>query len=206
MIIPLFPLHTSLFPGGRLPLKIFEARYMDMATACLKNESPFGVCLLADGEEVARPGQSAATPHEIGTLATIDEWDMPQLGVLHVNTQGSQRFRIRRSWQGAAALLQAEVELLPDEPTVAVPSRYDVLVSLLRAIIDETVSGSSSSPFQIPYRYDDASWVSMRLSEVLPVPALARQKLLEVDDGLIRMEIVYRILESQNLLPVTSLQ
>src|SRR5262245_37563064 len=90
MNVPLFPLGTVLFPGGQLPLKIFEARYMDMAKVCIKDGSPFGVCLIASGREVGTP----ALPHSVGTLARIDSWDMPQLGLLHVQCRGSERFRI----------------------------------------------------------------------------------------------------------------
>jgi Lon protease-like protein len=79
-----------LFPGGRLPLRIFEQRYMEMAKACLRDGTPFGVCLIRDGAEVG----AAATPMEVGTLAKIESWDMPQLGVLQVSALGERRFRI----------------------------------------------------------------------------------------------------------------
>ena len=198
MIVPLFPLHATLFPGGHLALKIFEARYMDMASACLKDGSPFGVCLLAQGEEVARPGLPAATPHAIGTLARIDEWDMPQLGVLHITAAGTQRFRIRRSWTDSAALLQGEVELLTAEAAAPVPAQYAALVALLRGIVEEA---GALALYPLPHAFDDASWVGMRLAEVLPIPALAKQKLLEVEDALLRLEIVYRFLDGKGLLP-----
>src|SRR5262245_4738255 len=82
--LPLFPLNTVLFPGGRLPLRIFEQRYMDMAKACLKDSSPFGVCMIREGLEVGDP----AVPADVGTLARITNWDMPQLGMLHVVALG----------------------------------------------------------------------------------------------------------------------
>ena len=88
--IPLFPLGTVLFPGGLLPLKIFEQRYLDMAAACLKDDKPFGICLIAEGGEVGAP----AAPHPVGTLATIGDWEMEQLGILMVTVHGSRRFRI----------------------------------------------------------------------------------------------------------------
>ena len=106
--MPLFPLNTVLFPGERLPLRIFERRYMDMASACLRDQAPFGVCLIREGKEVGEP----ATPHEVGTLARIVHWDMEQLGVLQIVAEGGQRFRIleRRVENG---LLRASTELLP---------------------------------------------------------------------------------------------
>jgi Lon protease-like protein len=107
MIIPLFPLHSVLFPGGRLPLRIFEQRYMDMAKVCLKESSSFGICLIAAGEEVARPGRKPAAPHAVGTLAHIADWDMQQLGVLDIVAQGGDRFRLLRHWVEPSGLLRA---------------------------------------------------------------------------------------------------
>ena len=203
MLIPLFPLHTVLFPGARLALKVFEARYMDMTTACLKDGSTFGVCLISSGNEVAGAGQAAATPHAIGALASITEWDMLSLGVLHINTLGGQRFRVLSATPNAASLLMAEIELLPDEAAVPVPGEYAPLVALLRAIIEQQTENLSNL-FQLPCHYDDASWVGMRLAQVMPIPEIAKQKLLEVDEPLIRLEILFRFLSGQGLLPARS--
>src|ERR1700687_3637053 len=92
--LPLFPLKTVLFPGGLLPLKVFEQRYITMTKACLKDDKPFGVCLLTRGDEVA-PGPGPATEFApIGTLARIVDWDMPQLGILRLRTEGATRFQV----------------------------------------------------------------------------------------------------------------
>ena len=200
MLIPLFPLHTTLFPGARLALKIFEARYMDMTTACLKDGSAFGVCLISSGEEVARAGQAPTTPHAIGSLASIAEWDMLSLGVLHINILGGQRFRVLSANPNASSLLMAEIELLADEVSVSVPSEYAPLVVLLRAIIEQQTDNMSHA-FQQPYHYEDASWVGMRLAQVMPIPEIAKQKLLEIDDPLTRLEILFRFLNGRGLLP-----
>src|SRR3954471_18486567 len=114
--VPLFPLNTVLFPGGRLPLRIFEQRYMDMAKACLKDNSPFGVCLIVDGKEVGEP----AIPADVGTLARIATWDMPQLGVLEVVAVGSQRFRIKEQRAGSNGLVRGDVELLNADQDAAI--------------------------------------------------------------------------------------
>ncbi len=92
---PLFPLKTVLFPGGLLPIKVFEQRYIDMAKACLKSGRPFGVCLITQGDEVATVPGVAPEIANVGTLARIVDWDMPQLGILHVATQGESRFQVR---------------------------------------------------------------------------------------------------------------
>lgn len=88
--IPIFPLGTVLFPGGVLPLKLFEARYLDMAARCMRSNSPFGVCLISEGGEVGEP----AVPHGLGTIARIVDWDMSQPGLLFIKTVGGERFRI----------------------------------------------------------------------------------------------------------------
>lgn len=199
MIIPLFPLQSVLFPGGRLPLRIFETRYMDMAKVCLKDGTPFGICLIASGEEVAHPGQGAAQPHEIGTLAHIADWDMQQLGVLNVTAQGGSRFRIVKQWTEPSQLLRAEVEAIADPAVLPIPGDYARLVPLLRAIVEE-MAKSNAGP-ATPHRFFDAGWLGMRYAEVLPIPALAKQKLLEIEDSLDRLEIIYRYLESKGLLP-----
>jgi len=195
--IPLFPLQSVLFPGGRLPLRIFEQRYMDMAKVCLKENSPFGVCLIARGLEVAQAGKAAAEPHGIGTLAHLADWDMPQLGVLNVTAQGSQRFRILHHWAEPSRLLRADVELIAEEDTIPIPGDYARLVPLLRVIVAELGPLAPAAP----HRFFDAGWIGMRYAEVLPIPPAAKQKLLEVEDSIDRLEIIFRFLESKGLLP-----
>jgi Lon protease-like protein len=193
MNIPLFPLNSVLFPGGRLPLKIFETRYMDMAKVCLKEGSPFGLCLIEHGEEVG----AIAHPYQVGTLAHIAEWDMPQLGVLQVIVQGGSRFRISKQWAEPSKLLRAEVDAIPDAPVQPIPGAYARLVPLLRVIIEELGQDGPATPHQ----FFDAGWLGMRYAEVLPIPGVAKQKLLEVEDSIDRLEIIYRFLESKDLLP-----
>ena len=123
-------LQSVLFPGGRLPLRIFEQRYMDMAKVCLKHSSSFGICLIARGEEVARAGRKAAEPHAVGTLAHIADWDMQQLGVLNIIAQGGERFRLLRHWTEDSGLLCGEIELIATPPALPVPGPYARLVPL----------------------------------------------------------------------------
>jgi Lon protease-like protein len=200
MIIPLFPLQSVLFPGGRLPLRIFEQRYMDMAKVCLKESASFGICLIVRGEEVAQPGRKAAEPHAVGTLAHIADWDMPQLGVLNIIAQGGDRFRLRRHWAEASGLLKGEIELIPAPAVLPIPGTYARLVPLLRAIVADMAGSAPNAP-ATPHRFFDAGWLGMRYAEVLPIPAVAKQKLLEIEDSIDRLEIIYRFLESKGLLP-----
>jgi Lon protease-like protein len=170
--LPLFPLNTVLFPGGHLPLRIFEKRYMDMASACLRGPSPFGVCLIREGTEVGAP----ATPHEVGTLAKIVEWDMEQLGVLQIVARGEQRFRVLERHVEADGLINASIELLADDENAARPDANDACVALLKRAIAE-----HPALIEPPHRLDSSAWVGARLTELLPLPLEIKQQLLEAD-------------------------
>lgn len=190
--IPIFPLNTVLFPGGILPLKIFEQRYLDMAAACMKENTPFGICLIASGNETG----AAAEPHPFGTLATIANWEMEQLGILMITAQGGRRFRIIDSAPGPGNLLEGTVELLPETVAAALPPERERLLPLLRRIVDDL--GNERIPE--PHRYDDAEWVGYRITEVLPIQNLAKQKLLELEDPLARLELLEKFLDQRKLL------
>ncbi|KAB2928320.1 MAG: peptidase S16 [Dechloromonas sp.] len=190
--LPLFPLNTVLFPGGMQPLKIFEQRYLDMAAACMKENSPFGICLIASGSETGK----AAEPHPVGTLATIGDWEMEQLGILHITARGGRRFRIIETQSNGANLLEATVELLAAGEPAAVPLERQRLLPLLQRIVKDL--GPQRMPE--PHRFDDAEWVGYRITEVLPIQNLAKQKLLELDDPLARLEILETFLDQRKLL------
>lgn len=190
--IPLFPLSAVLFPGGMLPLKIFEQRYLDMAAVCMKENTPFGICLIASGEETG----SAAVPHPVGTLASIANWEMEQLGILMITAQGGRRFRIIDTEVGPGNLLEATVELLADAVPSPLPAERERLLPLLRRVVKDL--GNERIPE--PHRYDEAEWVGYRITEVLPIQNLAKQKLLELEDPLARLEILEKFLDQRKLL------
>jgi Lon protease-like protein len=189
--VPIFPLNTVLFPGGLLPLRVFEARYMDMTRECLKHDEPFGVCLIRQGSEVGAP----AVPEEVGCLAKIREWDMQQQGILNLKTLGSQRFRILERQANTQGLISASVELIPPDASIAVPDEYAACTKLLEMIVLD----QGKSVFAEPHAFNDAAWVGYRLTEILPVPLVAKQKLLELSDSLGRLSILQRFLESRGL-------
>jgi len=188
--IPIFTLNTVLYPDSLLPLKIFEQRYMDMAKACMKDQLPFGVCLIQTGEEVGSP----ATPHGVGTLARIINWDMPQLGILHITAQGEQRFLIEDSKVGANGLISAQVSVLSQETAQSIPAEYAACQDVLRHIIEE-LGESHFTPLQM----DNAAWVGYRLAEALPIKSSARQDLLEMNDSTTRLKILLEFLKRQGL-------
>ena len=189
--IPLFPIGSVLFPGGVLVLRVFEQRYLDMAAACMKNSAPFGVCLIASGKEVGEP----AVPHLIGTLAHISQGDMPQLGILMLSLRGGSRFRIVSQTSQSNGLLWAKVELLGEQESQAIPVAQAGLLPLLKKVTGDL--GPDKMPE--PHTYDDAAWVGYRLTEVLPIQALAKQKLLELDDPVSRLEILFTYLAQRKL-------
>ena len=168
-----------LFPGGRLPLKLFEQRYLEMAKECLKDNSPFGVCLIQEGAEVG----AAAVPYPVGTVARIATWDMPQLGVLQIVALGERRFRLRERQVEANGLARAAVELLADASDGPIPPDAARCVKLLERVIEQ-----HPGLFERPHRLDSCAWVSARLAEVLPLPLESKQALLELDDGQARLE------------------
>ncbi len=186
--LPLFPLRTVLFPGGRLPLRIFEQRYLEMAKACLRDGTPFGVCLIREGGEVGEP----ALPEALGCTARIAEWDMPQLGVLQVVARGEQRFRICSRRVQPDGLALAGIELLPLEAEATLDAQSDLCARVLRRIVEAAPAGLVESP----PRYESGAWVSARLAELLPLSLASRQRLLEMDEARDRIEILRRLISS----------
>ncbi|HVK54612.1 MAG TPA: LON peptidase substrate-binding domain-containing protein [Burkholderiales bacterium] len=190
--IPVFPLNTVLFPGGILPLKVFEQRYMDMAKECIKHGSVFAVCLIREGQEVGAP----ATPEPIGCTARITEWDMEQLGVLQIRTLGESRLRIMESSVNDKGLIMAHAEMLPMEDDVDLPPEFSGCAELVRKVVEN--AGEKS--FAKPYYFESASWVGYRLSEFLPLKIAAKQKLMELSDPIARLQILAHFLTQQGLL------
>ena len=190
--IPIFPLATVLFPGSLLPLRIFEVRYMDMAKTCLKEGSPFGVCLIREGREVGAP----AVPENVGCVARIRDCDMEELGILKVRAEGLERFRIVSTETTKQGLVMGVVERLESEPEAPNAPELAECSEFLRKVI----AGIGTERFLEPLRYDDASWVSFRLAEILPLKTEAKQKMLELTDAMLRLAILHRFLRQQNLI------
>ena len=194
--LALFPLKTVLFPGGLLPIKVFEQRYIDLAKACLKEGRPFGVCLITQGEEVAAAGDAAPEIANVGTLARIVDWDVPQLGILHLATRGESRFQVRSQSLAPAGLVTAEVSPLANEPAVKLAETYQPLASLLELIAARV--GPQNFPAERDYA--DASWVGYRLAELLPLPLSIKQSMLEINDAGVRLQVLQKFLHQQGLL------
>lgn len=190
--LPIFPLNTVLFPGGVIHLRIFEPRYLEMITQCMKAGSAFGVCLIADGREAGVP----AEPHGVGVKAHLVDWDMEQLGLLHVTARGGERFRILTSHVSANGLRRAQVERILPELRLPVPETFADLAAALRRLVEKV--GTEAVP--TPHEFYDASWVGHRFCELLPLPLPAKQGLMELDEPLVRLEIIKQYLESRGML------
>lgn len=197
--LPIFPLSTVLFPDGVLPLRIFEARYMDMARDCLKHDLPFGVCLITHGGEVGQPAEHEA----VGCLAHIRDWDMQQLGLLQVRTVGGQRFKIQSRRTTPAGLILASTTPLTEDPVVAVSSTFDDCQALMRRIIDE-VCRQQADPQQRmiaePFRVESAGWLANRLAECLPMPGPLKHRLMAGTDPIERLTAVQTWLRQQRVI------
>lgn len=185
----IFPLNTVLYPEGVLPLKVFEQRYVEMTKACLRDERPFGVCLIREGREVG----TAAVPEPVGCLATIESWDMPQLGLFHLIARGGGRFRIREMRVAPNHLISAAVEPIPPDD-----SAHGV-EPLCREVLQAIIEKVGAERFPSPVRLDEAAWVGYRLAEVLPLEARAKQELLELTDAAARLERLRALLVKQGL-------
>ncbi|HYF57326.1 MAG TPA: LON peptidase substrate-binding domain-containing protein [Burkholderiaceae bacterium] len=197
--LPIFPLSTVLFPGGVLPLRIFETRYMDMVRERMQLDAPFGVCLITRGGEVGE----AAEHEPVGTLAHIRGWDMEQLGLLQLRTVGGTRFRILDRRVGGNGLIRASVDELPDDPRVPVPDEMLDCEMLLRRIVEDLRAREPDPEKRMiaePHDFDSAAWIANRLCEFLPIQDAARHRLMTLDDPLARLSIVQRWLQQQQVI------
>jgi Lon protease-like protein len=202
--LPLFPLQSVLFPGGLLPLQIFEVRYLDMIARCHAAGEPFGVVCLTQGKaeqrasgEPSGDGFANEAFHPIGTLARIDTLELPGPGLMRIACTGTQRFRILRSARQKFGLWVADGELLPEDAEVSVPDDIaftrEALQGLLRDIrhtIAQSNQPDAELPLRPPYRWDDCGWLANRWCELLPLDAALKQRFMALDSPVLRLELV----------------
>jgi hypothetical protein len=185
--LSLFPLNVVLFPGALLSLRVFEARYLDLVSDCMKRGAGFGVVCLKRGADTSR---GKVDFERVGVLARIDEVDAEQAGILRLRCSGLARFRLQGDpWQRDDGLWQGTAERIADDPPHAPgPAMLQTVNALAEAI--RKLRELEKVPFAEPYRLDDAGWVANRWCELLPVPLAAKQKLMELADPVIRLSIV----------------
>ncbi len=186
--IPLFPLNTVLFPNGPLPLRIFETRYLDMVSDCLKRGQGFGVCLIEQGTETGK-----ARTYTVGTLAGIRDWSNGPDGLLHILAVGGRRFRVLQLRTQHNGLNVAAVEWMPQETAMTLPETAKPLADMLQQLLADIQERYAL----IPPDFDNASWVGCRLAEILPMPLAQRQYLLEISDARLRLDIIETLVKAQ---------
>ena len=196
--LPLFPLQAVLFPGGILALRVFEVRYLDMVRKCQQAGAPFGVVCLHSGDEVRRAGAPQEQFHGVGTLARIEQLNSPQPGLLTLLGRGSQRFRIVRSSLLAHGLWVADVEHLADDLPVPIPEdlrKTATALAQVLATLRQRHPEDASAIIPTNTQLQDCGWVANRWCELLPVPLALKQQLMELDNPLVRLELVGDVLE-----------
>jgi Lon protease-like protein len=181
-VIPLFPLHTVLFPGGPLPLRIFETRYTDMVRRCMRENLPFGVVLIQEGEEAGEVATAAA----VGCTARIADFHTLKDGFLGISCVGVRKFRASRVWREPDGLNMAEVSWLPEEPALPLPAEFSPLADMVR----EALAELGEHYEHVEKAFDDSSWVGSRLTELLPMPQNDKQALLELEDPVMRLKLL----------------
>lgn len=185
--IPLFPLATVLFPGGPLQLRIFETRYIDLVRRCLRDGSGFGVVLIREGVEAGGPASTC----EVGTYARIVDFSRQPDGLLGIRAAGERRFRILAARRARDGLNLADVAWLPEAPAQPLPPEFAELGPTVDAILTQ-----AGEPYASLERHpEEAGWVSGRLAEILPLPAVHKQHCLELDDPVERLRYLRPMFE-----------
>ncbi|HET8553034.1 MAG TPA: LON peptidase substrate-binding domain-containing protein [Gammaproteobacteria bacterium] len=185
--LPLFPLHTVLFPGGPLSLRIFEPRYLDMVSRCMRDDCGFGVCLIREGTEIG-PVKMAT----VGTLARIVDWEPRDDGMLGIVARGEGRFSIEESWRRKDGLHLGRLATLPAEEASPLPAEWRPMVAMLRRLL-----AHFESQYQdVEPDFDDAGWVGCRFAELLPLPLAQKQVMLEMTNPLERLRMLRPLVES----------
>jgi uncharacterized protein len=184
--LPLFPLGTTLFPGGRLGLKVFEQRYIELAKARIADGELFGVVTLTGGSEVGAEQTFAS----VGTAARLRSFDMPQAGIFLLDVVGEDRFEVLRAHKGKSGLQHAVVRWIPAEKKVKLPNTY----SELGTILSQVMGRAGEAKFAEPFDLEDATWVGSRLVEILQLPPSIKQSLLEINDAELRLKTVYHLI------------
>lgn len=190
--IPLFPLGSVLFPRGRMPLQVFEPRYLDLVSSCLKSESGFGVPWLREGSEVYQPNQEV-DPRlaQVGTYAKIVDWNSLPNGLLGITIEGEKKFRLLSSYQADDHLHMAEVEWIEEEPVIALPQQ-----SLeMKELLDQLLQHPHIERLNLNPIVEDVSTLGFLLTQFLPIAESSKFSLLALPDPVQRLHLLTDLLD-----------
>ena len=196
--LPLFPLASVLFPDGVLALRVFEVRYLDMVRKCHQTGAPFGVVSLTQGSEVRRAGAPDEQFHDVGTLAVIEQLASPQPGLITLVCKGTERFRITQRNHLVHGLWIASVSQLDRDLSIPIPEDLKKTATALTQVLHTLHARDALNPaakLPTPEQLDDCGWVANRWCELLPVPMELKQRLMELDNPLVRLALVGDVLE-----------
>ncbi len=178
MEIPLFPLGSVLFPGGRLPLQIFEQRYLDLVRGCMKEDIGFGLAWIAQGAEVAHPGVGKPNLGEWGCYARIVDWDQLPNGLLGITIEGGERFRLTGARAEANQLIMGDVELEPLRPAEPMREDWQSMLDVLKSLEQHP----HVKRLGLQADHANAWAVGSMLAQLLPVDERIKYQLLRLDD------------------------
>ena len=190
--LPLFPLGTVLFPGGVLPLRIFEPRYLDMIANCMRDSSPFGVVLLRRGGEVMKDSHMSEVEfYDVGTEARVFDFSQTEKGILAVVASGERRFVVERAESTSDGLMIGHVSFLADECDSEITEEHGELLKVLIELMKHPLV----QELKLDVDLTKAQSVSYRLSDLLPVAPEEKQKLLEIDSAEERLSRLRKIID-----------
>lgn len=176
--LPLFPLSSVLLPFGRLPLQVFEQRYLDLVRDCMKNDSPFGVVWIRRGSEVVQRGKASHELGDYGTFARIVDWDQLSNGLLGITIEGGERFELLEASHRANGLVVGQVEILSAPAAISMPENWLSLLDVLRSL--ETHPHVQRMNLRIDY--NDAWQVAYALVQLLPLDESLKYELLCIEN------------------------
>ena len=177
--MPIFPLRTVLFPGGVLPLRIFEPRYVDMVRWCMREQANFGVVLLREGGEVIDGADALAADQElfaVGTEAEIVDFNQADNGLLGIVAQGRRKFSLLDVKRQKDGLLLGRVQFLPTEPEGHLADEHEPLLAVLKDLLQHPLIQQLNPQVDLA----QARSVSYRLADLLPIEPEIKQTLLQI--------------------------
>ena len=188
----LFPLGTVLFPGGLMPLQIFETRYLDLVKRCMREQRPFGAVLIREGSEASGGEDFPPKVVDVGTRARIVDFTQLANGMLGITARGEDRFRLGATRVQDDRLLVGEATPLAEPDAVEVPAEYASLLEILQQLLEHP----AVNRLGVEVDWEDARSVSGRLADLLPVSATVKQSLLELDDPILRLAELERVVHA----------